>query len=739
MTKSTGMESSGTEKVIPTVCASHCGGSCLLKVHVKNGVITRIETDDAEEPQFRGCLRGRAYRQRVYAPDRVLYPQKRIGERGEGKYERISWDEAMDTVIEKHKEAMETHGPLSILFMQSAGDIGYLNMFGPTRRWLALAGGFCEPVYRPPEWRYSWGVPSFGQGCAASQYTYGTIFCSNTRDDLVNSKLIILWGWDPATTVTGPNTCWYLAQAKEAGCKIIAIDPRYTRTAGAFADQWIPIRPGTDAAMQIAMAYVMIEENLHDDKFLNTYTVGFDRFREYVLGYEDRIPKTPAWAESITGVPAATIIELAREYARTKPAALMAGIAPGRTAYGEQHHRAAITLACMTGNVGIHGGDAAARAWESTYGGYPYRFSPLMAMVGLVPYTPNPAQELPETPKKLHHADLADIITEDREGFPDYQMMYITHSQFIGQHVNVNKIVKALKKLPFIVVEEQFMTPTAKFADILLPVSTYMERNDITTGVSTPPFIGVMNKVIEPQGESKSPLQIAADFCERMGIPDFMPKDEDTILREFAQKCGVPESGYDQLKRDAAYRLPHPEPYVAFKEQIEDLANHQFKTPSGKIEIYSQHLADINDPNFPPIPKYIETWESRNDPLFEKYPIQCTSTHGLRRQLSQSDSLPWLREVGRHKVWINTTDAEARGINDGDMVKVFNDRGAIIIQAEVTERIMPGVANIPQGTWYDPDENGVDRGGNANILTSEKYSPSGGLAYNTHLVQIEKL
>lgn len=732
-------DSVGEEKVISTCCCSHCGGSCILKVHVKDDTITRIETDDGPDPQFRGCLKGRAYRQRVYAPDRVLYPMKRVGERGDGKYERISWDEAMDTVIAKHRKAMETHGPTSILYMQTAGDTHFMNPFGPARRWLALAGGYFEPVYRPPEWRLSWSITSFAQSCAASQYTYGTIFCSNMREDLLNSKLIILWGCDPAVNVNGPNTTYYLAQAKEQGTRIISIDPRYNPTAEAFADQWIPIRPGTDAAMQIAMAYVMIEEGLHDEKFLETYTIGFDRFKDYVMGLEDRVSKTPAWAEPITGVSADTITQLAREYAKTKPAALWSGIAPGRSAYGEQHARATIALACMTGNVGIHGGDSGARWWESHYGGYPYPLTPLMAMAGLVPHTPNPLQGSPDVPKKMHFNDLPDVILAGKSGgFPDFQMMYVASGNPVGQGVNVNKIVQAFKKIPFIAIQEQFMTPTAKFADILLPVNTYMERNDITMGLLNRPFIGMANKCIEPLGESKSALEIAAAFCERMGIPDFMPKDEDTMLREFAKKCGVPESGYDELKKDAKYYLPYPEPYVAFKDFREDPKNNPLKTPSGKIEIYSQQLADIGDPNFPSIPKYIPTWENRDDSLFQKYPIQCTSTHGLRRQLSQSDSLPWLREVAPHAVEMHTSDAEARGIKDGDMVRVFNDRGTILIRADVSERIMPGCANIPHGTWYDPDENGVDRGGNANVLTSQRISPSGGMAYNTVLVQIEK-
>jgi anaerobic dimethyl sulfoxide reductase subunit A len=311
-----------SEVIIPTMCASHCGGSCLLRVHVKDGVIIRVETDDGEEPQLRGCQKGRALRQRVYAPDRPLYPMKRVGKRGEGKFRRISWDEALDTVVAELKRVRDTYGPMSILYLTMAGDAATLNL-QTIGRVLAMTGGYST-------W---WGATSFHGGMLASFFTYGTLYASNTRDDLLNSRLIIMWGWDPSVTVSGTNTSWFLAQAKEEGARIIAVDPCYGDSAAIFADEWIPIRPGADCAMLIAMAYVMIKEQLQDKRFLDAYTVGFDKFRDYVLGSEDGVAKTPAWAEAITGVPAPTIEKLAREYATTKPSALMSGIAPGRTAF----------------------------------------------------------------------------------------------------------------------------------------------------------------------------------------------------------------------------------------------------------------------------------------------------------------------------------------------------------------------------------------------------------------------
>ncbi len=719
------------ERVITTTCASHCGGTCVLKVHVKEGVITRIETDDGEEPQLRACWRGRAYRQRVYAPDRLKFPLKRVGDRGEGKFERVTWAEALDTVAQELIRVRDTYGPASIIYLWGAGDSNQLHNTRYFHRLLSRAGGYSRV----------WGVWSYQGGVTASQITYGTWHAGNSRDDLLNSRLIILWGWNPANTIHGTNTSWYLAQAKEAGARIIAVDPRYTDTAATFADQWIPIRPNTDTAMLIGMAYTIIKENLQDQAFLDKYTVGFDHFKDYVLGVEDGKAKTPAWAEEITGVPAATIENLAREYATIKPAALMSGVAPGRTAYGEQYHRATSTLAAITGNIGTHGGDAAARAWESgswypykiTYG-HTYRpedgFNPLEKVV-----TDGHPQLYVSS--GVHYVYLPDFILKGKAGgYPaDIKLAFMVNHNYLNQLPNINKIVQALKKLEFIVVLEQFMTPTAKFADIVLPTTTFLERNDIDFGVGTP-FYGFVNKVIEPVGECKSQLEIARELADHMGITDFGDETEDELLRKEVAESEIPD--YEAFKEKGIYRIELDEPYVAFKKQIDEPANNPFTTPSGKIEIYSQQWADLNNPELPPVAKYIEAWESIDAPLVKKYPLQLITTHFKRRANSQFDNIPWLRELEPQTVLINSADAQARGINNGDMVRVFNDRGEIVIQAKLTERIVPGVVDVPNGAWYDPDKKGVDRGGCANVLTKDTYSPGGAYPYNTGLVQVQK-
>ena len=727
---------SDSEKVIYCTHSSHCGGACLLKVYVKDGVVTRIETDDGEDPQFRACVRGRAYRQRMYAPDRILHPMKRIGERGAGEFERISWDEALETVARELKRVRDTYGPAAILFKWSGGDTSVLHNSMCHYRALNMIGG-CSEV---------WGTFSFDGGLFAELATYGTVDTGNTRDDFLNSRLIIMWGWNPSVTIQNTNTAWYLAQAKEAGVRIVSIDPRYTESNATFSDQWIPIIPGTDAAMLIAMAHVIIKENLQDQKFLDTCTVGFSQFKHYVLGLEDGIPKTPAWAEAITGVPAATIEGLAREYAVTKPAALIAGIGPGRTAYGEQYHRAAMVLAAMTGNVGIHGGSSGGRSWP-TAGPTAY-FSlgrgmrpPRNPVEANAPPRKNalPSSGVAMRRGQVNTAKMSDAILKGKAGgYPaDYKLLYLVDTDYPNQYLNVNKAIQALKKLEFVVVFEQFMTPGARFADVLLPTGTSLEKNDIALDGATG-FYGYMNKAIDPPGEAKTHLQISIELAAKLGIPDFNDKTEDEWLREIV-KGSKDVTEYDTFKKDGIYKLRMSEPFVAFKAQIDDPVNNPFPTPSGKIEIYSQRLADMNDPEIPPVPKYIETWESRNDMMARKYPLQLVTTHIMRRAHSQYENLPWLCELQPQAMSMNVSDAQARSIKDGDMVRVFNSRGEMVIPVKVTERIMPGVVDIPQGAWYDPDEKGIDRGGCCNVLTRDEHSPGGAYCSNTTLVQVEKV
>jgi anaerobic dimethyl sulfoxide reductase subunit A len=740
----------GPVTIIPTACAHNCGGRCVLKAHVQDDRIIQITTDaepdDPEAPQLRACLRGRSYRRRIYHPDRLRYPLKRTGPRGSGQFARITWDEALDTIAGELRRVIDRYGNAAVFFPYATGNSGRLSEGACMRRLMGLLGGYLGFYNNYSNSANTWGL----------NYTFGTENTASSREDLVNARLLILWGFNPAETVFGTNTNYYLQQARAAGARVIVIDPRYTDTAVTMADQWIPIRPTTDNALIAAIAYVLITEGVADRPFLDRFALGFDEahlpegappgssFEAYVLGQAPgEVPKTPAWAEAITGIPAATILHLAREYGATRPAAILMGYGPQRHAYGEQPCRGLAALQAMTGNIGRSGGSAGAFGW-SGYGRPP-------RMGGLPAANPVklsiPAFRFTDAIEHGHAMTAADGVMGGARLPGDIKLILnLAGNALINQHADINRTARLLadeSKVEFIVVSEQFMTPSARYADIVLPATTWFERNDIAMPWAFGDYALFLNQAIAPLYEARSAYDWVADLASRFGLRKAFTEGKTDLdwLRQMVEEARAawPEfPDFETFRQRGVYKYRHPEPFIAFQEQVEQ--GKPFPTPSGKIELYSPRLAAMDRPGeIPAIPRYIPAWEGPADPLRSHYPLQCIGWHYKRRCHSIYDNVDVMEEAGPQEAWINPADAARRRIRTGDRVRVFNDRGALVIPARVTPRVMPGVVAIPQGAWWEPDKDGTDRGGSLNVLTSLRPTPlAHANAQHTMIVQIER-
>ena len=650
-------------KWVTAGCWHNCGGRCLIKAHVVDGVVTRVKTDDTHEdspdfPQQRGCARGRSQRMQVFAADRLKYPMKRKNwEPGGGKKElrgvdewvRISWDEALDIVASEFKRVKETYGNQAILSKNNP-------------RFLAAYGGNMT----------IWGTTSSGSWPQVSKKMLGETgywgASDNDRLDFRNAKLIVLWGSNPAWSSGGSPTYNYL-QAKKAGARIITVDPFYNDSAIVLADQWVPVRPATDTALLLGIAHYMITNNLQDQEFLDKYTIGFDgehmpegvdsteSFKDYVLGTKDGTPKTPEWASKICGTPVELIRSLAQEMATTKPMTMLSTSAPSRTYSGEQFCQTFLTVGWMTGNVGLPGamvGDV--QHSNASYGGPNLVKSGGTGLKGI----PNPVFNQPTwfgpDPANTEwqgivwdeawDAVVTGKYTASIRGKVDCDIRLISHlglGAALNQGTNLMRGIEAHRKVEFVVTGSSFYTTNAKYSDVVLPVTTMWEREGSTIS-GNPEALIVYSKVVEPLFEAKDDDWIDKELSKRLGlnVDEVYPlSDKQQKFNQIAGATVIKDDGsdYEPLVEITAADIAewgvtgeaHPgrismkdfldkgvyqverKPgdkfgFIARKAFREDPVKNPLKTASGKFEIYCADLSKTIEmygwTKLPPIAQY---------------------------------------------------------------------------------------------------------------------------------------
>lgn len=765
-----GMEE--VDKTVPSACVVNCGSRCPLRLQVKDGAIVRVLPDNTGDDtlmnrNIRACVRGRNMRERIYNPDRIKKPLKRVGaKRSEGSFEEIEWDEALDIIADKLQYTYDTYGPEAVYQTYGSGVWNaHIANSGGWRRLFNLLGGSLN----------HYGNYSYLQISQCTRYIYGSPdeqISNSFEDTAENSKLLVLWGNNPQETRMSGGGLTYTSQfVKKAGVKIIVIDPRYSDSATVLADQWIAIRPGTDAALVAGVVHHLIEQDLHDQDFLDRYCVGFDEnhmpegappnssYRAYIdgTGY-DKVEKTPEWAAAITGVPAHVIRQFAVDLGTAKPANITQGWGPQRHANGENQANAIHMLAAITGNVGIPGGGTGGRE------GYYWPVSqwlddgenPVTTTISCYRWT----DAIEDGPSMTAEKD--GIQGADRLKTGIKFMVTYGSGMLASQHGDINRTREILDddtKCEFIVGMDNQFTPSMSLCDIVLPDTTTAERWDLVPSEYTGDmaYLIMCEPAIDPLYESRPAIEVTSALAHRLGVgEEFDSGNEGSEgwarhLQEENRKTKPDFPTFDELREQHVYRYYNEDGLtVPLKDFRLDPEANPLDTPSGKIEIYSDRLAQLaKEWEFPdpqpgdvitPIPMHVDTWEGAMEAKGnEAYPLQVIGHHYKSRTHSTYGNNANLKAAHPQHAWINPIDAKERGISNGDKMHVFNDRGRIQITAMVTPRIAPGVVSVPQGAWISINDDGVDEGGAVNMLTSLHPTPlAKGNGQHTILAQVEK-
>ncbi|WOZ79882.1 molybdopterin guanine dinucleotide-containing S/N-oxide reductase [Kosakonia sacchari] len=740
-----------------------------------------VDTDGENVLASRGALPTRhpnslqtVVQDQVHSPTRVRYPMVRKGflaspsrpqgVRGQDEFVRVSWDEALTLIHQQHQRIRETYGPSSI-FAGSYGwrSNGVLHKAATLlQRYMSLAGGYTGHL----------GDYSTGAAQAIMPHVVGgnEVYQQQTSWPLIleHSDVVVLWSANPLNTL---KIAWnasdeqgipYFDALRKSGKRVICIDPMRSETVDFFGDsmEWIAPHMGTDVALMLGIAHTLVENGWQDADFLSRCTVGFDTFSAYLTGERDGVAKTAEWAAEICGITADKIRELAALF-HENTTMLMSGWGMQRQQFGEQKHWMLVTLAAMLGQIGTSGGGFGL-SYHFANGGNPTRRAAVLAsMQGTVKDGIDAVDKIPvarivealENPGAPYQHNGMDMH------FPDIRFVWWAGGANFTHHQDTNRLIRAWQKPELVVISECFWTAAAKHADIVLPATTSFERNDLTmTGDYSNQHLVPMKRVVAPQYEARDDWEVFAELSERWepgGRARFTEGKSDLQWLETFYNIAAERGASQQVtlppfaefwQANQLIEMPESEQnarFVRFADFRRDPQANPLKTPSGKIEIFSERINSFGYADCPPHPMWLEPdeWHGNAQPQ-QLQVLSAHPAHRLHSQLNYSRLRETYAVAGREPVTLHPADAKARGIVAGDVVRVWNQRGQVLAGAVVTDGIKPGVICIHEGAWpdLDPAAGGICKNGAVNVLTKDLPSSrlGNGCAGNTALAWVEK-
>ncbi|PAF47180.1 trimethylamine N-oxide reductase I catalytic subunit [Helicobacter sp. 12S02232-10] len=760
------------------ITAAHWG---IIKVTLKNGKI--IKSQNALSGNMPNSLQNFTA-DLVYAKDRIKYPMVRKSYlknpdnpkpelRGADEWVRVSYQDAIKLISKELKKTRKEKGAQGVF----AGSYGWKssgNMHNSRtllQRFMGMSGGFSGTS----------GDYSAGASQIIMPHVVGTIEVYEQQTSwpvvLENSDVVVIWGANPlltlkiAWTSSDQKGLEYLKALKESKKQIISIDPVCNETAKFLNAKWIAPIPNTDVALMLGIAHTMLITGEYNKDFIENYTEGFEPFKDYLLGKKDKTPKDAKWAQKITGINESIIKDLAKLFYKNRTL-LISGYGMQRAHHGEQPHWMLVTLASMIGQIGLPGGGFGL-SYHYANGGSPTTNAPIIGGMNLG-NTSGKADSgaswlLKGAKYDFPVARIAEALlnpgkTIDFNGqkitYPDIDFIYWVGGNPFVHHQNTNQLLKAWRKPRTIVIHDIYWTPTAKHADIVMPITTSYERNDITmTGDYSNLNIVPMKALIKREFEARDDYDIFCDLAREFGVYEQYSENKNTMewIKSFyqnalsqakLQKISMPDfetfwKNNQPLTFEASVENQEWARYADFREDpiLEPLG-----TPSGKIEIYSQEIEKMNYQDCPPHPSWIEPieWLGMKNKPAEFAMVSPHPGDRLHSQLSNTSLRKKYAIKDREPIWINQEDAKAKGIKTGDIVRVFNQRGQVLAGAFVTQDIAKGVVRLSEGAWYDPVEPGkigsLCKNGCANVLTIDLPTSKladGNIAHTT-LVNIEK-